>query len=172
MTPHRAPSACACSSGSDVAQAEPNIHAGVKYIRYMVDHFCGKEPMTSLDKMSFAFAAYNAGPRRIQSMRREAANRGLDPNVWFRNVEVVTAEKVGQETVTYVANIYKYYIAYQRVSRPTRRSARRERRHSDGSYDDQRFSASVGGERACRCAVVAVVTSASGASATHASRSV
>src|SRR5438552_10208883 len=79
MTPHPAPSACACSSGSDVAQAEPNIHAGVKYIRYMVDHFCGKEPMTSLDKMSFAFAAYNAGPRRIQSMRREAAQSRTGP---------------------------------------------------------------------------------------------
>jgi membrane-bound lytic murein transglycosylase MltF len=100
----------------DIGQVEPNIHAGVKYIRYMVDHFYANEPMTPLDKMFFAFAAYNAGPGRIESMRREAAKRGLDPNVWFRNVEFVTAEKVGQETVTYVANIYKYYVAYQRVT--------------------------------------------------------
>jgi membrane-bound lytic murein transglycosylase MltF len=100
----------------DIAQVEPNIHAGVKYIRYMVDHFYKKEPMTPLDKTFFAFASYNAGPGRIQSMRREAAKRGLDPNVWFGNVEFVTAEKVGQETVTYVANIYKYYGAYQRVT--------------------------------------------------------
>ena len=100
----------------DIAQVEPNIHAGVKYIRYMVNHFYASEPMTPLDKTFFAFASYNAGPGKIQSMRREAAKRGLDPNVWFRNVEFVTAEKVGQETVTYVANIYKYYIAYQRVT--------------------------------------------------------
>jgi membrane-bound lytic murein transglycosylase MltF len=66
--------------------------------------------------MLFAFASYNAGPGRIQSLRREAAKRGLDPNRWFKNVELVTAEKVGQETVTYVANIYKYYIAYQLIT--------------------------------------------------------
>ena len=44
---------------------------------------------------------------------KEAAKRGLDPNVWFHNVEYVAAEKIGQETVTYVSNIYKYYIAYR-----------------------------------------------------------
>jgi membrane-bound lytic murein transglycosylase MltF len=72
--------------------------------------------MEPVDKMLFAFASYNAGPGRVQSLRREAAKRGLDPNRWFKNVEVVAAEKVGQETVTYVANIYKYYIAYQLVT--------------------------------------------------------
>jgi membrane-bound lytic murein transglycosylase MltF len=72
--------------------------------------------MTPTDKMLFAFASYNAGPGRMQSLRREAARRGLDPNRWFKNVELVTAEKVGQETVTYVANIYKYYIAYTLVT--------------------------------------------------------
>jgi len=30
-------------------------------------------------------------------------------------VEYVAAEKLGQETVTYVSNIYKYYIAYRLV---------------------------------------------------------
>ena len=44
-----------------------------------------------------------------------AAKRGLDPNVWFQNVEYVAAEKIGQETVTYVSNIFKYYIAYRLV---------------------------------------------------------
>jgi membrane-bound lytic murein transglycosylase MltF len=39
--------------------------------------------------------------------------RGLDPNKWFNNVEVVAAESIGRETVQYVANIYKYYLAYQ-----------------------------------------------------------
>ncbi|HTY41196.1 MAG TPA: transporter substrate-binding domain-containing protein [Thermoanaerobaculia bacterium] len=96
----------------DITQLEPNIHAGVKYMRFMVDQYFAKEPMDKLDKGLFAFAAYNAGPGRIQTLRREAARRGLDPNKWFDNVEVVASEKIGRETVTYVANIYKYYVAY------------------------------------------------------------
>jgi len=96
----------------DIGQVEPNIHAGVKYMRWMIDQYFANEPMTRQDKALFAFAAYNAGPGRVAQLRREAANRGLDPNVWFHNVEYVAAEKIGPETVTYVANIYKYYIAY------------------------------------------------------------
>jgi membrane-bound lytic murein transglycosylase MltF len=96
----------------DITQLEPNINAGVKYMRFMIDQYFAKEPMDKLNKGLFAFAAYNAGPARIQSLRKEAAKRGLDPNVWFDNVEVVASEKIGRETVTYVANIYKYYVAY------------------------------------------------------------
>ncbi len=69
--------------------------------------------MTQLDKALFAFASYNAGAGRLSSLRKEAARRGLDPNVWFHNVEYVVAEKIGHETITYVNNIYKYYIAYR-----------------------------------------------------------
>ena len=69
----------------------------------------------NLDKALFAFASYNAGAGRISSLRKEAAKRGLDPNVWFHNVEYVVAEKIGAETVTYVSNIYKYYIAYKLI---------------------------------------------------------
>jgi membrane-bound lytic murein transglycosylase MltF len=99
----------------DIAEAEANIHAGVKYMRWMIDQYYGKEPMTPLDKALFAFASYNAGAGRISQLRKEAAKRGLDPNVWFQNVEYVAAEKIGAETVTYVSNIYKYYIAYNLV---------------------------------------------------------
>ena len=97
----------------DIAEIEPNIHAGVKYMRWMIDHYYGDEPMTQLDKALFAFASYNAGAGRVAQLRKEAAKRGLDPNVWFHNVEYVAAEKIGAETVTYVSNIYKYYIAYK-----------------------------------------------------------
>ena len=97
----------------DIRQTEANIHAGIKYMRWMIDNYYGKEPMTDLDKALFAFASYNAGAGRVQQLRREAARRGLDPNVWFQNVEYVAADKIGQETVTYVSNIYKYYIAYR-----------------------------------------------------------
>jgi len=97
----------------DIAEVEANVHAGIKYMRWMIDNYYGKEPMTKLDKALFAFASYNAGAGRISQLRKEAAKRGLDPNVWFHNVEYVAAEKIGAETVTYVANIYKYYIAYR-----------------------------------------------------------
>jgi membrane-bound lytic murein transglycosylase MltF len=99
----------------DIAEAEPNIHAGIKYMRWMIDEYYGNEPMTKLDKALFAFASYNAGAGRISKLRKEAAKRGLDPNVWFHNVEYVAAEKIGAETVTYVSNIYKYYIAYRLI---------------------------------------------------------
>jgi membrane-bound lytic murein transglycosylase MltF len=99
----------------DITETEANIHAGIKYMRWMIDHYYGNEPMTRLDKALFAFASYNAGAGRISQLRKEAAKRGLDPNVWFHNVEYVAAERIGQETVTYVSNIYKYYIAYRLV---------------------------------------------------------
>ena len=99
----------------DIAKAEPNIHAGIKYMRWMIDNYYGDEPMTRLDKALFAFASYNAGAGRISQLRKQAAKRGLNPNVWFHNVEYVVAEKIGAETVTYVGNIYKYYIAYNLI---------------------------------------------------------
>ena len=96
----------------DITKIDPNINAGVKYMRFMIDQYFKDEPMTPLNKGLFAFASYNAGPARIRSLRKLAAERGLDPNVWFNNVERVVAEKIGRETVTYVSNIYKYYVAY------------------------------------------------------------
>jgi membrane-bound lytic murein transglycosylase MltF len=99
----------------DITQTEPNINAGVKYMRFMIDQYYAKETMTNLDRALFAFAAYNAGPGRVASLRREASRRGLDPNVWFHNVEYVAEEKIGHETVTYVSNIYKYFVAYQLI---------------------------------------------------------
>jgi membrane-bound lytic murein transglycosylase MltF len=97
----------------DITQLEPNINAGVKYMRFLIDQFFKNEPMTSLDKGLFAFAAYNAGPGRVIQLRKEAAKKGFDPNVWFGNVEVIASERIGRETVTYVSNIYKYYVAYK-----------------------------------------------------------
>ena len=96
----------------DITQLEANIHAGVKFVRTMVDRYYAKEPMDDLNKVFFAFAAYNAGPGRVRQLRREAEARGLDPNVWFNNVERIASERIGRETVTYVSNIYKYYVTY------------------------------------------------------------
>ena len=60
-----------------------------------------------------AFAAYNAGPGNLARFRKWAEKSGLDPNLWFYNVEEGAARIVGQETVQYVSNIYKYYVAYR-----------------------------------------------------------
>ncbi len=97
----------------DIQQVEANIHAGVKYVRFMIDQYFKDEPMDELNKGLFAFASYNAGPGRVRQLRREAKERGLDPNVWFGNVEQIASERIGRETVTYVSNIYKYYVAYR-----------------------------------------------------------
>ena len=96
----------------DITVLEPNIHAGVKYVRSIVDKSYAKEPMDDLNKVLFAFAAYNAGPGRVRQLRREATARGLDANVWFDNVERIASERIGRETVNYVSNIYKYYVTY------------------------------------------------------------
>jgi membrane-bound lytic murein transglycosylase MltF len=110
----------------DITKMEPNIHAGVKYFRFMMDTFYKDEPMDPLNKALMTLASYNAGPGRIRQLRAETAKRGLDPNVWFGNVERVVSERIGRETVTYVGNIYKYYVAYKLVmdSRQAKDAAR------------------------------------------------
>ena len=112
----------------DIAQIDPNIHAGVKYMRFMMDQYFKDEPMDQLNKGLFAFASYNAGPGRVRQLRKEAAKRGLDPNVWFGNVEQIASERIGRETVTYVTNIYKYYVAYGWSRRNACGGTRRRRR--------------------------------------------
>jgi len=97
----------------DVTLTEPNIHGGTKYMDQLMTRYFTDAKFDEVNRSLFAFAAYNAGPGRISQMRKEAAKRGLDPDKWFNNVEIVTAEKVGIETTTYVRNIYKYYVAYK-----------------------------------------------------------
>ena len=99
----------------DITETDANIHAGVKYMRFMMDQYFKDAPMDSVNKMLMTFALYNAGPGRIIQLRREAEKQGLDPNVWMGNVERVASARIGRETVTYVSNIYKYYVAYKLV---------------------------------------------------------
>ncbi len=107
----------------DITEIEPNIHAGVKYMRFMMDQYFKDEPMDDLNKGLMTFAAYNAGPGRLRQLRRETEKRGLDPNVWFGNVERIASERIGRETVTYVSNIYKYYITYRLLTDQLERRA-------------------------------------------------
>ena len=96
----------------DISLAESNIHAGVKYLDFIRKRYFSDPEMDRVNQTLFAFAAYNAGPARIRKLRAMAATQGYDPNVWFDNVEVIAAKEIGRETVQYVANILKYYIAY------------------------------------------------------------
>jgi membrane-bound lytic murein transglycosylase MltF len=108
----------------DITKIDANIHAGVKYMRFMVDRYYADEPMDNLNKTLMTFASYNAGPGRMRQLRKEAKERGLDPNVWFGNVERIASERIGRETVTYVSNIFKYYVAYKLLTdQDARRSA-------------------------------------------------
>ena len=101
----------------DIDKLESNIHAGIKYNRWVIDNFYKDTAITPANRQLFAFASYNAGPGKVASLRREAKASGLDPDRWFNNVELIAAKRIGRETVTYVSNIYKYYLAYQLMTR-------------------------------------------------------
>ncbi|HWL68941.1 MAG TPA: transporter substrate-binding domain-containing protein [Geminicoccus sp.] len=92
---------------------EPNIHAGVKYLRFLRDRYFSDPEIAGLDQLLFAFAAYNSGPRNVARARTRAAKSGFDPDIWFNNVEIAAGRAISREPVTYVRNIYKYYVAYR-----------------------------------------------------------
>jgi membrane-bound lytic murein transglycosylase MltF len=99
----------------DIRKVDSNIHAGVKYMRFIVDEYFKDEPMDRLNRGLFAFASYNAGPAKVARLRSKAKESGLDPNRWFNSVELIAARQIGRETVDYVSNIYKYYTVYTAV---------------------------------------------------------
>jgi membrane-bound lytic murein transglycosylase MltF len=92
---------------------ENNIHAGVRYLRHLMDDYFNDPTLTPFNRQLFAIAAYNAGPARINSLRQKAKRQGLDPNVWFDNVEIVSAKNIGRQNIDYVRNILKYWVAYR-----------------------------------------------------------
>ncbi len=116
----------------DIRQLEPNIHAGTKYMDQLITRFFSEEHFDELNRTLFAFASYNAGPGAIARMRKEADRSGLDPDLWFDNVELVTARRIGSEPTTYVRNIYKYYAAYS-LSAQTRAAAQQAREQLEQS---------------------------------------
>ena len=93
--------------------ADRNVEAGSKYMRLLADKYLADPALTPLNRTLMTFAAYNAGPGNLRKFRRLAEKSGLDKNVWFGNVEHAAARIVGRETVDYVGNIYKYYVAYK-----------------------------------------------------------
>ena len=99
----------------DVMELDNNIHAAAKYVRFMIDRYYNDPEIAEEDRVLLALASYNAGPRRVRELRAEARKQGLDANRWFDHVEVIAAQRIGRETVDYVRNIYKYYVAYQLI---------------------------------------------------------
>ncbi|PLW69227.1 transglycosylase SLT domain-containing protein [Pseudohalioglobus lutimaris] len=97
----------------NIEKAEANIEAGIKYLNFLRNRYFNDPEIDERNQIFLALAAYNAGPTRMINMRNKARSMGYDPNVWFDNVELVAAKEIGRETVQYVANIYKYYIAYR-----------------------------------------------------------
>jgi membrane-bound lytic murein transglycosylase MltF len=97
----------------DITVAEANVHAGTKYMSQLMSTYFKDAKFSEGNRPLFAFASYNCGPGNVSKCRKEAAKRGLDPDKWFNNVEIVVAQKIGTETTTYVRNIYKYYVAYR-----------------------------------------------------------
>jgi membrane-bound lytic murein transglycosylase MltF len=100
---------------SKIEELDNNIHAGTKYLHVLQSTYLSDEDLDPLNKTLLTFASYNAGPNKIRSLRKQAGEAGFDPSVWFGNVEVLAARRIGRETVQYVSNIYKYYIAYQKI---------------------------------------------------------
>lgn len=100
----------------DINKVDSNIHAGVKYMRYLIDQYFTDPEIDLLNRHLLALAAYNAGPGRISQLRKIAKVKGLNPNLWFDNVEIIAAQEIGNETVQYVSNIYKFYASYRALS--------------------------------------------------------
>ncbi|HJS35527.1 MAG TPA: transporter substrate-binding domain-containing protein, partial [Pseudoxanthomonas sp.] len=99
----------------DISDVESNIHAGVKYLNYLRSQNFDDPAVDRINQTLFTLASYNAGPARVKSLRKMAAEEGYNPNLWFDNVEIIAAREIGHETVQYVANILKYYVAYHMV---------------------------------------------------------
>jgi membrane-bound lytic murein transglycosylase MltF len=100
----------------DIGDPENNIHAGTKYLAFLRDRYFSDESLSEVDRLAFTWAAYNAGPAKVRKMRKLAGEMGRDPNQWFGHVEVAAGRIVGRETVKYVGDVYKYYLAYRLIA--------------------------------------------------------
>jgi membrane-bound lytic murein transglycosylase MltF len=97
----------------NIHDLENNIHAGVKYLNHLKTQYFDHPAISREDRFFLTLAAYNAGPDRIMKLRRITRKNGGNPDKWFFHVEKTAAQMIGQEVVEYVADVYKYFIAYQ-----------------------------------------------------------
>ena len=99
----------------DPSGIEENLTAGIRYMAWLRDKFFDDSALPEAVRIDFALAAYNAGPGRVRRWRREATAQGIDPDIWFGEVENLALERVGLEPVRYVANINKYCVILTRL---------------------------------------------------------
>jgi membrane-bound lytic murein transglycosylase MltF len=116
----------------DVSTVENNVHAGVKYLAWLRDHYFSEDDIEPLDRVLLSFAAYNAGPGNVARARRRAKALGFNPNRWFGHVEVGMYRAVSGEPVSYVRNVYKYYVTYKRLEAVRRARERALRQQTSG----------------------------------------
>lgn len=99
----------------NIHKVDNNIHAGVKYMRFIKDRYFNDPDITADNQIYFTLASYNAGPAKIRRMRTLAKEKGYNPNIWFKNVEIITRKYVSKEPVIYVANINRYFVIYKQL---------------------------------------------------------
>jgi membrane-bound lytic murein transglycosylase MltF len=99
----------------DIRQLDPNVHAGAKFMDYLMNQTVPDAHFDETDRALFAFASYNCGPGGVATARRMATSHHLDADRWFNNVEITAAKRCGAETTTYVRNIFKYYVTYKLI---------------------------------------------------------
>ncbi len=97
----------------DVSGPRESALAGAAYLARLRGDYYDDERLPMNVRLHFTLAAYNAGPGRVAGLRRKAAARGLDPDLWFDNVELVALDTIGHETADYVASIVRTYLAYR-----------------------------------------------------------
>ena len=112
---------------TNLQEPQEGIHAGVKYMRQLINRFDHKLPME--ERIRFALASYNVGYGHLLDARRLAREMGWDPNRWFGNVEKAMRllsqpdyyERArygfcrGGQPVHYVKNIQNFYDAYVEI---------------------------------------------------------
>jgi membrane-bound lytic murein transglycosylase MltF len=107
----------------NIQTEQNNIRAGVRLVHFLVNDYFNEKDVDQFNRTLFAIAAYNCGPAKVARCRKLAKDMGYNPNTWFGNVEVAVAKVVGRETTQYVANIYKYYLAYRMAAQINQRRA-------------------------------------------------
>lgn len=102
---------------NNVYDIENNIHAAAKYLDFIRRRYFSDPQIDQMNAILFSIVAYNMGPAGINRIRKKAVNHGVDPNVWFGQVELLVAREAGKEPVQYLSNIYKYYSSFRSLKR-------------------------------------------------------
>jgi membrane-bound lytic murein transglycosylase MltF len=98
----------------NIQNTDNNVQAAARYMALIQRKFFSSPRVNERERMAFVLAAYNLGPERVQRMRKEARKRGLNPNQWFFQTERIAMEQGGENVVTFVNSVNKYYLAFDR----------------------------------------------------------